>query len=181
MAEGKDRARTHSLDPESNLSSLESILRDLSSDNDQARVRARFQIVTLGNSAVPYLIEFLRSKKRLLRWEAAKALEEISDPESASALVEALEDEEFDVRWLSAEALVRLGFQSLGPLLRALMIRGDSVWLREGAHHVIHDLNKGALMKYLSPLHKLLTSNRSLKIRWAAKSALEALEKDKIL
>ena len=30
-------------------------------------------------------------------------------------------------------------------MLEALIKRSDSVWLREGAHHVLHDLSKGDL------------------------------------
>jgi hypothetical protein len=98
------------------------------------------------------LIDALKNKRYLMRWEAAKALGEIGDPEAAPALVNSLEDEEFDVRWLAGEGLIKMNINGLKPLLQTLELRGDSVLLREGAHHVFHDLAKGALRKYLAPV-----------------------------
>jgi hypothetical protein len=49
------------------------------------------------------------------------------------------------VRWLAAEGLIRMRRACLQPLLHALTERADSVWLREGAHHVLHDLAKMGL------------------------------------
>jgi HEAT repeat protein len=160
-------------------SSPESLIVTLSSHNDAIRVKGRQGLVAMGKVAVPLLTDALKNKSYLMRWEAAKALGEIADPGAAPALVEALEDEEFDVRWLAAEGLVRINIKSLRPLLHALMERGDSEPLREGAHHVIHDLTKGALKKYLAPLHAALNDvEPPMEVPWAAKRALEELEKD---
>lgn len=125
-----------------------------------------------------------------MRWEAAKALGEIADPETGPVLVEALEDEEFDVRWLAAEGLVRMNIKGLKPLLEALELRGDSVLLREGAHHVFHDLAKGRLRKFLVPvLASLEALEPGEEVPWtahhqwavevplAARQALERLER----
>ena len=132
----------------------------------------------MGRAAVSLLTKALKDENQLMRWEAVKALGDIGAPESAPALVDALEDEEFDVRWLAAEALVRMSIRALKPLLHELMNRGDSEWLREGAHHVIHDLNKGALKKYLEPVHAALNDVKPrIEVPWAAKRALEELEK----
>ena len=80
-----------------------------------------------------------------MRWEAAKSLSDIADPAAAPALVQALEDPETGVRWLAAEGLIRMRSACLQPLLHALTERADSVWLRDGAHHVLHDLAKMGL------------------------------------
>jgi hypothetical protein len=117
---------------------IETLIADLASKDDMARVKARHSLVAMGKIAVPLLTEALESKKYLIRWEAAKALTEIGDPGAAPALVEALEDEEFDVRWIAGEGLLKE--------------RADSPFLREGAHHVLHDLAKGALRESLTPV-----------------------------
>jgi hypothetical protein len=58
------------------------------------------------------------------------------------------------------------------------MYRGDSELFRDGAHHVIHDLNKGALKKYLEPVHAALNDVKPrLEAPMAAKRALEELER----
>jgi HEAT repeat protein len=113
-----------------------------------------------------------------VRWEAAKALGQISDPTAAEALVRALEDEMFDVRWLAAEGLITLGRGALLPLLHALVERSDSEWLREGAHHVFHDLVKGKpdLKDILQPVLATLDDvEPSLEVPFAAETALNKL------
>jgi HEAT repeat protein len=170
--------------------SLETLIVDLSSRDDGVRVKARNSLVALGKTAVPPLIEALKNKNYLMRWEAAKALGEIGDPEAAPALVNSLEDEEFDVRWLAGEGLIKMNINGLKPLLRALEHRGDSVMLLEGAHHVFHDLTKGALRKYLLPVLAALEAleprgglpwvarhEMEVEVPWAARQALEILEK----
>jgi HEAT repeat protein len=170
--------------------SMETLINTLSSHKDKAREGARHTLVAMGKAAVPSLIEALRNKNTLMRWEAAKALGEIGDPETAPVLVKALEDEEFDVRWLAAEGLIKMNIKALKPLLEALEHRGDSVLLREGAHHVFHDLAKGGLRKFLVPVLAALEAlepgeevlwvarhEMEVEVPWAARRALEVLEK----
>lgn len=172
----------------------EALISDLSSHNDAARVKARHSLVAMGKAAVPFLTEALKNKNNLMRWETAKALGEIGDPGAAPALVKALEDEEFDVRWLAAEGLIKMNINGLKPLLQALEYRGDSVFLREGAHHVFHDLAKGALRKYLVPVLAALEAlepgeevpwvarhEMVVEVPWAARQAIEMLDKEKRL
>lgn len=140
--------------PEDLNATIKDLIHALSSFNDLSRVEARKALEAMGKRAVPALVEALRDPKspHLLRWEAAKSLGEIGDPEAAPALVEALEDQEFDVRWLSAKGLIEMNVKALRPLFQALIERADSVLLRQGAHHVLHDLAKGELRIYLAPI-----------------------------
>ena len=170
--------------------SMETLINTLSSHKDKAREGARHTLVAMGKAAVSSLIEALTNKNTLMRWEAAKALGEIGDPETAPVLVKALEDEEFDVRWLAAEGLIKMNIKALKPLLEALEHRGDSVLLREGAHHVFHDLAKGGLRKFLVPVLAALEAlepggevfrvarhEMEVEVPWAAGRALEVLDK----
>lgn len=174
------------------LTPMETLILDLGSRDDAIRVKARHALVAFGKTAVPSLIEALKSEHYLMRWEAAKALGEIGDPGAAPALVKALEDEQFDVRWLAAEGLTKMNIIALKPLLQALELRGDSALLREGAHHVFHDLAKGGLRKFLSPILAALEvlepglelpwavpHEMEVEVPWAARRALELLEKEK--
>ena len=133
-------------------STIKTLITALSSFNDFSRVEARKALESMGSQAVPYLIEALKHPDYLRRWEAAKALGEIKDPSAAPALIETLEDEKFDVRWLAAKGLIDMNVKSLKPLFEALIERADSVLLRQGAHHVLHDLAKGELRIYLAPV-----------------------------
>ena len=127
------------------FSQIKSSIANLSSEDGIVRHKARQTLTSIGKQAVRPLIPLLKDPNDDVRWEAAKALAEIADPRAASELVATLEDHNFGVRWLAAEGLIALGQDALIPLLETLIKRSDSVWQREGAHHVLHDLSKGDL------------------------------------
>jgi HEAT repeat protein len=159
--------------------SPESFMDALSSHNDAERLKARHSLVALGKAALPPLIRALQSKHDLTRWEAVKSLTEIGDPESAPALIKTLADEEFDIRWLAAVGLIGMNLRALKPLLQALMDQRDSHLMREGAHHVIHDLAKGELRRYLVPVLAALDGvDPATEVPGVAFRALEMLERD---
>jgi HEAT repeat protein len=113
-----------------------------------------------------------------VRWEAAKALSQIGNQKAIKALLEALTDEKFEVRWLAAEGLIRIGRRAIVPLLEALVNQSDSYWLREGIHHVLHDMNTGKITEVLRPvLVALEGSEPTLEVPQAAQAALDALTK----
>jgi HEAT repeat protein len=156
---------------------IRKLITDLSSFNDLIRVKARKELVATGKPALTPLAEALRDPNHLVRWEAAKALGEIGDPEAAPSLAEALEDEEFEVRWRAAEALIRMKTKGLKPLLHALIHRADSAFLREGAHHVFHELAKGELRAYLAPVLIALGSfEPAVEVPAAALHVMETME-----
>jgi hypothetical protein len=116
-------------------------LADALADGDGVkRHNAREQLEEIGRPAVPYLITALRAPSEHARWEAAKALGEIADPIAAPALVNTLCDDKAAVRWLAGNALIKLGHDALAPLLRGLEASSDSIWFRDGAHHVLRSL-----------------------------------------
>jgi HEAT repeat protein len=158
---------------------MDELVADLTCDDVIKCQKARRALVAMGSKAVPYLVEALSNKRHWVRWEAAKALGQIGDNTAAIALVKSLEDKEFDVRWLAAEALIKIGHKSLEPLLEALVDHGDkSIWLRQGAHHVLHDIDRGESDGILKPVMSALdTSAASVEIMYIAKKALEALQK----
>lgn len=162
---------------ESGPAAIGSLIAQLASDDGLVRVNARQSLVTIGAPAVALLIEALRDANRQVRWEAAKALSEIVDPAAAPALARALQDREFGVRWLAAEGLIVLGSRGLVPVLRALVEGSDSIRLRQGAHHVLHDLaRRGDLTQVLQPVLAALEGiEPSLQVPVAAEAALEAL------
>jgi HEAT repeat protein len=165
------------LNKESAHNPIVKLMAALSNKNGLQRQRARLALVEMGKSAVPHLIEALKDDHQQVRWEAAKALGSINDPNAAPALVEALMDESSEVRWLAAEALIALREQAVAPLLLALEKQFKSVWLRQGAHHVLHDLARYQLLN--EPTLQVLEAVRGLEpevtIPWAARAALDSL------
>jgi HEAT repeat protein len=151
---------------------------DLGSRDGMVRQRARGSLVALRKQAIAHLAKLTRDRNEQVRWEAAKALGEIADPKAAAPLTCALEDEEFDVRWLAAEGLITLKSKGLTPLLRALIKRPQSVWLREGAHHVLHDLSRTNLRKQVKALIEALEGvEPEIEVPPAAQNLLNSLRK----
>jgi HEAT repeat protein len=163
-----------------NAADIDGLISDLASRDSGVRVLARRSLVDIGGRAVNALIGALTHRKSRVRWEAAKALGEIAHPAAAPALVRALEDRTFDVRWLAAAGLIAMGSEGLANLLLALIDRADSVWLRDGAHHVLHDLAErdDDLAEDLRPVLSALESGApSVEVPLGAKNTLAMLAK----
>ena len=126
-------------------STIEDLIRALSSRDDLARMEARRSLVAMGVAAVPKLLDALKEPHTLVREQVIHALGEIGDPSVAAALAKALEDEAFEVRWAAGAGLIQMDADALKPLLHALMDRADSVLLREGVHRVFHEFAKREL------------------------------------
>ena len=136
MSETADKKGLHSSDKITKLIAV------LGEKDGLKRREARFELEKIGRITTPYLIEALHNKDHTIRWEAAKALGTIKDPEAGPALVEALMDESFEVQWLAAEALIALKEQAIVSILRALVSNYESEYIRQGAHHVLHALER---------------------------------------
>lgn len=138
---------------------IRSLVRALAGSDWVVREHARIAIEAAGGAAISPLVEALESDDLWLHREAARVLSRIGDPRSVDALVKALRDEEFGVRWMAAEGLIAIGEASVLPLLQALIDEAGSVRLREGAHHVLHDLvRKGIQREALLPVLRALRS-----------------------
>lgn len=175
----KDTTPTAPEDEESGETTDE-LLERLHSHDWKQREHARWQLVTLRGVAVFPLMDALEDPDWHVRWEAAKALRDIADARAAPALVGALRDGRFGVRWLASDALIALKEASLPPLLQALVHQGDSVLLRNGAHHVLRDLSRGHVSKdiaaTLAPVIAALESvEPSIGVPGAAQKALAEL------
>jgi HEAT repeat protein len=155
-----------------------SLIDGLASKDGLVRESARVSLVAVGRPAVGPLVKSLAVRNRQVRWEAAKALSQIADPAAAPALVRALEDDEFSVRWLAAKGLIALRSKGLPPLLRALTKRSDSASLLQGSHHVLHDVmrRRGVPKEVVQPLLAAMEDAQpSLEVPLAARAALDAL------
>ena len=80
-----------------------------------------------------------------------------------------------EIRWLAAEGLIHIGNKAVKPLLRALIEHPDSLWLREGAHHVLYDLPESSNFRQSTKpvLVALEDVQPSLEVAFAAEAALE--------
>lgn len=153
------------------------LLADFESEDGLVREHAREEVVNRGSKATPDLVAALSNKEHQVRWEAAKSLIRIQDPKAAPALVDALEDSSFEVQWLAAEALIQLKRDAIVPILKALTKRYESQYLRAGAHHVLHALEREDLLDDLTlpVLDELRSLTPTEPYPMAARNALEQL------
>jgi HEAT repeat protein len=159
---------------------ISSLIAELGSKDGMVRVRARKSLVNIGHAAVGPLVEALASKQEWVRWEAAKTLAQIGDPSATQTLIEALHDKKFDIRWLAAEGLIHIGNKAVKPLLAAVIKQPDSLWIREGVHHILHDLPESGIKETLKPVLRALEDvEPSLEVAIAAEAALNLLTRTK--
>lgn len=159
--------------------SLDSLMDLLENEEATVRQKARKSLVAMGKPAVSSLTGALRnSKLEHVRWEAAKALDTIGDIRAIPSLVKALEDNNSDVTWLTAEALRKFKKIAWPPLMRALMkSTQDSVLLRTGAHHVLRNQKEDGFDDLLVTLREALESSTASELTpFAASDILKRLK-----
>lgn len=162
-------------DPEAS-NRIKELISEFRSNDGAQRQRARQRLVEIGRSVIPYLSEYLSDKNDWVRWEFAKTLEELNDPAAAPALVRLLTDEIPGVRWLASEGLINLKEKAIIPLLKGLQVNFQSVFFREGAHHILRELERegllsGDLKKTLQALEGIAPS---ASVPFAAAEALQS-------
>jgi len=123
-----------------NLTSL--IKESLDSKNSVKKLAARSTLVGMGKTILPKLHRLLNSENGLLRMEAAKIVELIADRRSIPFLINLLDDKEFEIRWIAAEGLIKIGRPAILPLLKSIRDGKSTFILNKGAHHVLLSLLK---------------------------------------
>lgn len=158
---------------------ISELVKKLAKHSGSDSQKIRMQLVELGSTAVPALLEALRNGDAHLRWEVVQVLGRIEDPQAAPELVKALEDEDINVRWTAMEGLIDLDREGLPELLTALTKHFYSVWLREGAHHVLHQLKirERLLPAEIRVFEALEGPAAEMDVPWAAETALQNLKK----
>jgi len=176
QSQSSPNKRPDALQHQAGVASVTPLINDLTSMDVYKCRRARKALVEIGESAVPYLVDVLNNRKGWVRWEATKALGQIPGAAATAALVAALEDNNFDVRWLAAEGLIFRGREALVPLLQALTEKSDSAGLREGAHHVLFDLHQENLGELVKPvLEALEHTDPAVEVPGKAKDLLDMI------
>jgi HEAT repeat protein len=155
------------------------LIKELDSPDKEKRQQARAALLSMGSYAAPALIKALGTKNERIRLAAIKLLAYVREPLSTDALVKALSDDLFEIRWAASEALILKEQSALAPLFNALVKHFDSIWLREGASHILNSLNKKGLLDppALKVLQAIQGPSPEIKVPWAASQALETANK----
>ncbi len=123
---------------------------------------ARNALVKMGKMIIPQMHKLLTSKKEAIRIEAARIVELIADRKSIPLLIGLLDDTEFDIRWIAAEGLIKIGRRTIMPLLKSIRDGESSYFVNKGAHHVLINLQYEKEKEKLKPLLQSLDNYREL-------------------
>jgi hypothetical protein len=134
----------------------------LDTDNYSKKLSARETLVKMGKTIIPQMHKLLDSENDLLRMEAAKIVELIADRRSIPFLLRLLDDKIFDIRWIAAEALIKIGRQSICPLLKSIRDGKSSFIFHRGAHHILLGLVAEEEKNKLTPLLQSLDNYHEL-------------------
>jgi HEAT repeat protein len=139
---------------------------------------ARLTLVKMGRKIIPQLHKQLSSSNGLLRKEVAKVVELVSDKRSIPFLITLLDDPDFDIRWIAAEGLIKIGRKSIIPILKSIRGGKSSLMLDKRAHHVLDKiLYENEKIQLESLMHSL--DNYHETGETAPVEALKALKKFK--
>lgn len=153
------------------------------------RQHARLLLAQLEPESIPALLSALENPKAEIRQGAVNVLGDIRAIETAPALTDMLMDEETSVRWAAMEGLTRMGRDAIRPILEKFIKHFDSLWLREGVHHILrvfrerHELNGQEIAlferldeQYIPGFEPTWNGQEA----WAAEKALEVLDQERI-
>ena len=132
---------------------IQMLIKELTCGEDLRCQIAREKLEGMGATAMPDLIAALGTAKGQARWELVKTLADIADPSAVQPLTNLLDDADHDIRWLAADGLSAIGYDSLKPVLRSLVSHGKSLFLLRTAHYVLRNI---AAKGYISQLRPVL-------------------------
>jgi HEAT repeat protein len=136
---------------------IKELIEVLGDQDGQKRKNAREKLVDIGEDSLHHIKDLLNHSKHIYRWEAMKVIKDIGAPKSIPVLLDALDDEKSDIRWIAAEGLINSGSSAVIPLLKHVTENYDSVFVLNGAHHVISELEERNLLPVDFPTKELLS------------------------
>lgn len=102
-------------------------------------------------SIIPQKQNNYSSLNELLKTEVEQIIRFVSDKRSIPALINLLDDEDFDIRWIAGESLIRIGRESTIPLLN--LIRSGKNFRYPGkVYYVLRHILTGSEKDSLQPL-----------------------------
>jgi HEAT repeat protein len=109
-------------------------------------------LMNLGEAARGTWLSVLDHPDSHIRWHAARGLGQIGALQSAPILAEGLRDEEFVVRWASADVLAQLGEAAVPATLAMLTHHELEGQFRQAVIHALHGVRSQRIQERLKPL-----------------------------
>jgi len=128
------------------------LLKLLITDRGDLHREAGRALRSLGDLAKSTWLEALNHPDNHIRWHAAHGLGEIGDARYAMILAEGLRDENYAVRWATADVLPRLGSRAVPAILTMITHHQLDEPLRQAAYHALRGITTQKTRQYLKPL-----------------------------
>jgi HEAT repeat protein len=149
------------------------LMKALTSDQGKLHREARRALQNLGSLAQSVWLDALNHPDGHIRWEAAHGLGQLGDYRAAPTLAEGLVDENYVVRWASANVLANLGEKGVPATLSVLCYREMDEPSRQAAYHALHEIKSLQIRKRILPvLDALRVSTKQQSIPRVAQEVL---------
>ena len=162
---------------------IQELIQKLRSPHVEDRIKARQDLVRIGDQAIAPLTTLLHESDHRLACEAVLILNAMTSLKSPRSLVTMLRDKEPLVRWDSTKALIKLERGGVLPLLEALVTNFRSIYLQDAARDILKKLYQDHLLTREE--ERVLTVLEGyyprIELAHAAQAALEALKENQCL
>lgn len=138
------------------------LMRALISDRGKLHREARRALQNLGPLAEPVWSEALNHPDSHIRWEAAHGLGQFGDSRAALTLAEGLLDDNYVVRWTSANVLTKIGENGVQATLSVLIKSEMNESLRQAAFHALTGTTSPKIRERIKPLMDALMKSSTL-------------------
>ncbi|NIP51920.1 hypothetical protein GWN42_17215 [candidate division KSB1 bacterium] len=128
------------------------LLKLLIEDRGELHREASRALNSLGSIARSTWQKALNHPNRHIRWHAARGLGEMGDSSLALILAEGLRDDDYAVRWATADVLSILGEEGIRATLNMLSRYPLNEQFRRAAYHALHGSSYARAQERLKPL-----------------------------
>jgi HEAT repeat protein len=134
------------------------LIKALATNRNNLHREARRALQSLGHLAKSAWLKALDHSDAHIRWHAARGLGELGDASYTYILAEGLLDENYAVRWATADVLAHLGKRGVPATLTILSQRKVTEQSRQAAYHALHGITSRRIQQLLKPLLYALRS-----------------------
>jgi len=138
--------------------SAELLVQVLIKHHEQFHQEARRGLAALGVHSESAWLEMLENPDPHIRWHAARGLAEAGNSSALEILAQGLCDNNYTVRWVTADLLAHIGAKAIPEILKVILSPPFSDECRQSAFHALRAIKSYRASETLKPLVSALSS-----------------------